>query len=110
MCIRDRIVGPYSIGYGIWELQILGEWPLGETVWPFLDSLNTGVSNLQTNATNWFSAEVSFFGRTADRTQLLAVPFVALNAIIVIGAFVARRRTSSVESDSLTVPETSPAT
>ena len=85
------IVGPYSIGYGIWELQVLNEWPLGEGVWPFLDTINLGVGDLQAGATGWFNADVSIFGRTVPRTQLLAWPFVIVNAVIIIGGFIARR-------------------
>ena len=40
------IVGPYSIGYGIWELQVLNEWPLGDGVWQFLNAINLGVGNV----------------------------------------------------------------
>ena len=86
------IVGPYSIGYGIWELQVLNEWPLGDGIWPFLDSINLAVGDLQTSTTGWFSEEVTVFGRTTDRTQVLAWPFFTINAIIVIGGFIARRR------------------
>lgn len=85
------IVGPYSIGYGIWELQVLNEWPLGEGVWPFLDTINLGVGDLQAGATGWFNADVSIFGRTVPRTQLLAWPFVIVNAVIIVGGFIARR-------------------
>ena len=86
------VVGPYSIGYGIWELQILGEWPLGDGVWPFLDSLNAGVGDVQSAATGWFSTDVTVFGRSMQRTQLLAWPFIIVNAIIILGGFIARRR------------------
>ena len=85
------VVGPYSIGYGIWELQVLNEWPLGEGVWPFLDTINLGVGNLQSAATGWFNAEVSVFGASIPRTQLLAWPFVIVNAVIIVGGFIARR-------------------
>lgn len=85
------IVGPYSIGYGIWELQVLGEWPLGDDVWPFLNSINTGVGNLQADASGWFSAQVTVFGQTIQRTQLLAWPFIIINLIIIAGGFLARR-------------------
>ena len=86
------IVGPYSIGYGIWELQVLNEWPLGDGVWPILDTINGGVGDIQADVSNWFSAQVGVFGRTIRRTDLLAWPFVAINAVIIIGGFVARRR------------------
>ena len=85
------IVGPYSIGYGIWELQVLNEWPLGEGVWPFLDTINLGVGDLQAGATGWFNADVSVFGASIPRTQLLAWPFVIVNAVIIVGGFIARR-------------------
>ncbi len=86
------IVGPYSIGYGIWELQVLNEWPLGDGVWPFLDSLNRGVGDLQAGASGWFGENVSVFGREIPRTQFLAWPFIAINAVIIAGGFIARRR------------------
>ncbi len=94
------IVGPYSIGYGIWELQVLNEWPLGDGVWPFLDSINLGVADVQSSVSGWFSAETSVFGRMLSRAELLGYPFVAINAIIIIGGFIARKKapTPSVET------------
>ncbi len=86
------VVGPYSIGYGIWELQVLGEWPLGDGVWPFLQSINGGVGQIQASASGWFNAPTTLFGRTAPRAQVLGVPFVIVNLIIVAGGFIARRR------------------
>lgn len=86
------IVGPYSVGYGIWELQVLGEWPLGEGVWPFLSSINGGVGDLQGSVSGWFSAETGIFGRTFSRAELLGIPFIAINLVIVAGGFIARRR------------------
>lgn len=86
------IVGPYSIGYGIWELQVLNEWPLGDGVWPFLDTINTGVGSLQSSVSGWFSAPVNVFGRMLSRAEMLGYPFVAINAIIVIGGFIARKK------------------
>lgn len=94
------IVGPYSIGYGIWELQVLGEWPLGDEVWPFLDTINRGVGDIQADASGWFSQVVTVFGRMVPRTQLLAWPFIAINAIIVAGGFIARRKKSSGSDDN----------
>ena len=91
------IVGPYSIGYGIWELQVLDEWPLGDGVWPFLTTINGGVGTLQSQATGWFTADVNLFGRSIERTQLLAWPFVAINAVIIAGGFIARRRNTQPE-------------
>ena len=90
------IVGPYSIGYGIWELQVLGEWPFGDEVWPFLNSINTGVSNIQADASGWFSTRVDIFGRNIQRTLLLAWPFIIINAIIIIGGFIARRNQKTI--------------
>lgn len=89
------IVGPYSIGYGIWELQILGEWPLGDGVWPFLDTINSSVGDVQGDVSGWFSADVNLFGTTLTRAELLGWPFVAINAVIVAGGFLARRKASA---------------
>ncbi len=88
------IVGPYSVGYGIWELQVLGEWPLGDGVWPFLDTVNTGVGDIQGDVSGWFSADVTVFGTTITRAELLGWPFVAINLVIVAGGFLARRKAS----------------
>ncbi len=96
------IVGPYSIGYGIWELQVLNEWPLGEGVWPFLDSINGGVGEIQSDASSWFDAEVSLLGRMMSRAQLLGIPFVAINLAIIVGGFIARRKTNPVEATAET--------
>ena len=65
------IVGPYSIGYGIWELQVLNEWPFGEGVWPILQTINGGVAGIQSDVSGWFSNEVALFGRSMRRTCLL---------------------------------------
>ncbi len=86
------IVGPYSIGYGIWELQVLGEWPLGDGVWPFLNTINLGVGDIQSAASGWFSADQSIFGREVPRNQLLGWPFIAINLVIIAGGFIARRK------------------
>ena len=94
------IVGPYSIGYGIWELQILNEWPLGDDVWPWLDSINGSVGSLQGSASQWFSTDVTVFGREIQRTQLLAWPFITINAVIIIGGFLARRNGGTTEQDT----------
>ena len=86
------IVGPFSIVYGIWELQVLDKWPLGDGIWGWADSIILNVTDLQTSATTWFSTEVTVFGRTMERTGLLGWPFVFINVVIVIGGFVSRRR------------------
>lgn len=104
------IVGPYSIGYGIWELQVLNEWPLGEGIWPFLDAINLGVADIQSSATGWFDAEVSVFGGMIPRTQLLAWPFVAINVAIIVGGFIARRRRPSLESKVAVIGDEGSAT
>ena len=93
------IVGPYSIGYGIWELQVLGEWPLGDEVWPFLNTINLGVVDIQSAASGWFSAQQPFFGRSFARSQFLAWPFIAINLVIIAGGFIARRRLSGAAPD-----------
>lgn len=85
------VVGPYSVGYGIWELQVLNEWPLGDGVWPFLDTINGGVSEIQGDASGWFGRQQELFGRMIPRTQLIGVPFLVVNLIIVVGGFLARR-------------------
>ena len=86
------IVGPYSIGYGIWELQVLNEWPLGDGVWPFLNTINLGVGDIQSAASGWFSAPVEVFGQSLTRAQMLGYPFVAINLVIIAGGFIARRK------------------
>ena len=91
------VVGPYSIGYGIWELQVLNEWPLGDGVWPFLNTINLGVGDIQSAASGWFSAEQSFLGGSFPRSQFLAVPFIAINLVIIAGGFIARRKQGPVQ-------------
>ena len=86
------IVGPYSIGYGIWELQVLNEWPFGDDVWPFLQTINGGVGEIQASVSGWFGEEVSLFGATMGRTAWLGWPFLIINVLIIVGGFVARRR------------------
>ena len=93
------IVGPYSIGYGIWELQVLNEWPFGDDVWPILQTINGGVANIQSDVSGWFSNEVSLFGRSMRRTDWLGWPFVVVNIIIVAGGFIARRRLVGKSTD-----------
>ena len=91
------IVGPYSVGYGIWELQVLNEWPLGDGVWPFLNAINTTIGDLQSSASGWFSSEVDVIGTTITRAEMLGYPFLAINAIIMIGGFLARRNASQAD-------------
>ena len=88
------IVGPYSVGYGIWELQVLNEWPLGEGVWPFLNTINTTIGNLQGDVSGWFSTEVSVLGSMLTRAEALGYPFVAINLVIAAGGFLSRRAVS----------------
>lgn len=91
------IVGPYSVGYGIWELQVLNEWPLGDGVWPFLNAINTTIGDLQSSASGWFSSEVDVIRTTITRAEMLGYPFLAINAIIMIGGFLARRNASQAD-------------
>lgn len=93
------IVGPYSVGYGIWELQVLNEWPLGDGVWPFLNTINGGVGEIQSSASSWFGTQVDIFGRTVQRTILLGVPFLVVNVAIVIGGFLARRNAPAAKAE-----------
>ncbi len=85
------IVGPYSIGYGIWELQVAGEWPLGEGVWPILDTINTTVGDLQSDVSGWFTTQVSLLGTMLTRAELLGYPFIAINLVIAAGGYLARK-------------------
>lgn len=101
------IVGPYSIQYGIWELQVLNEWPLGEGVWPILSSINSAVVDLQSGLSGWFAADVTVFGRTMTRTSLLAWPFIAINALIIVGGFIARRGKAGGSAGDLLEPASS---
>ena len=86
------IVGPYSILYGIWELQELGEWPLGDGVWQWLRDFNLGVADVQGGFSSWFGQEVSLLGTTLTRSSWLGWPFIIVNILLIIGGFVARRR------------------
>ena len=108
------IVGPYSVGYGIWELQVLNEWPFGDEVWPFLDTINGEVLSVQGNVSTWFSAQVDIFGTVITRAELIGYPFLVLNAIIIIGGFIARTKgrtaiDTSAEAETLAKAETTPA-
>jgi len=87
------LVGPYSIAYGVWELQLLNRIP----DWGFaaINSFNLGVVGVQSDVSNWFAAELSLFGRTMTRTLWLGWPFVIVNALIVVGGFLARRAAKS---------------
>ena len=103
------IVGPYSIGYGIWELQVLGEFPLSDGVTPFLNTLNLGVAGIQADVSAWFSAPISFLGRSVQRTQFLAWPFIIINAVIIVGGFITRRRRTEVTPPTKIDDDSSPA-
>ena len=92
------IVGPYMIGYGIWEIQVFS----GGDVWPWLDSINRGGSGIQTSLNNWFVSPMTIFGWEpfgiqASRTAFLGWPFVGINLALIIGGFVARRTNKSTE-------------
>ncbi|NNC79893.1 MAG: cytochrome c biogenesis protein CcdA [Acidimicrobiales bacterium] len=83
------LVGPYMVGYGIWEIQVLN----GGDVSPlWLDDFMLGAADVQASISNWFSAKVNVFGRDMSRTALLGWPFFAVNAGLVIAGFLARRR------------------
>ena len=103
------IVGPYSIGYGIWELQVLGDFPFGDGVTPFLDTINLGVAGIQADVSAWFSAPISFFGRSIQRTLFLAWPFVIINAVIIVGGFIARRNRTEVTPPTTIDDDNTPA-
>lgn len=92
------LVGPFSIVYGIWELQVLDQWPLGSGIWGWADWLIVGTLDLQTDVAAWFSTKVTVFGRTMERTGLLGWPFVAINIVIIIGGFIARRRSAGPDA------------
>jgi len=83
------LVGPYMVGYGIWEIQVLN----GGDVSPvWLDDFMLGAADVQASISNWFSAKVDVFGREMSRTALLGWPFFAVNAGLIIAGFIARRR------------------
>jgi len=88
------IVGPYMVGYGIWEYQILN----GGDLWGWLDSIIGGALEYQGSMTGWFASDVSVFGRTMSRTALLGWPFVAINVALIVAGFVGRRIARSNES------------
>ena len=83
------LVGPYSIQYGIWELQVLED---PRTVTPILESINGTVSDIQNSVQGWFNADVVLFGREFVRTEILGWPFIIINLVIIVGGFIARRR------------------
>lgn len=93
------IVGPYSIGYGIWELQALNEWPLGDGVWPLLDTINLGVGDIQSSVSTWFNGDATFQGQTMRRSSLLGWPVLILNLVIIVGGFIARRSNKTAPPD-----------
>jgi cytochrome c biogenesis protein CcdA len=96
------LVGPFSILYGIWELQVLREWPLGEDVrWGWLNSFMGNVLDVQADVANWFSSDVTIFGSTVSRTSLLGWPFIVINLVVIVGAFVARRRRMDPAADAM---------
>lgn len=92
------VVGPYMVGYGIWEYQILN----GGEVWGWLDSIIGGAIDFQARMTGWFASPVTVFGRTMSRTALLGWPFVAVNAALIVAGFAGRRLQRSAESDDST--------
>lgn len=94
------IVGPYMVGYGIWEIQVFS----GGEVWGWLDAINSRGSTIQSSLNNWFTSPMTIFGWEpfgiqASRTAFLGWPFVIINVALVIGGFIARRTNKS------TVPE-----
>jgi cytochrome c-type biogenesis protein len=81
------IVGPYMVGYGIWEIQILGS---GE-VWGWLDSIMARAGTIQSSMNTWFAQPQTVFGRTMSRTAFLGWPFVAVNLALIAAGFVIRK-------------------
>lgn len=95
------LVGPYMIGYGIWEIQVLNG---GDVTPVWLDNFMVGAADVQASISNWFSAKVNVFGREMSRTALLGWPFFALNLGLIVAGFAARRRRdddgSSIDGDA----------
>lgn len=85
------LVGPYMIGYGIWEYQLLN----GGNVWGWLDSIIGGGIEFQSTMTSWFSGDVTIFGRMMSRTAVLGWPFLALNVALIVAGYAARRINAS---------------
>ena len=92
------LVGPYMVGYGIWEIQIFGD---GE-VWGWLDSFMGEASQVQSTLNNWFIRRHTVFGREMSRTALLGWPFVGINIALIAAGFVARRSNKSSDDTDAT--------
>ncbi len=91
------IVGPYMIGYGIWEIQILDD---PTTVTPWLDSIIGGALDFQSWMSTEFAKKMTFAGRTFSRTALLGWLFFGINAVLVILGINARRSGGSPAEQS----------
>jgi len=88
------LVGPYMVGYGIWEIQVLE----GHDLWEWLDNIITGGTRFQSSMTTWFQQSHSIFGRDWTRSAILGLPFVAINVALILAGFAARRA-NRVHSD-----------
>ncbi len=86
------VVGVYVALYGIWSYQIFST-PAGEdlNITPWIDSIITTAEGVQTDASNWFAADVSIGSSTMARTTILGWAFFILNAGLIIAGAIARR-------------------
>lgn len=92
------LVGPYMIGYGIWEIQVFSTSGNEPTAW--LNDFMLRASGIQSSMNNWFASSIDVFGWETTRTAFLGWPFVAINAALIIAGFVLRRgRKSDMSSD-----------
>ncbi len=83
------LVGPYMIGYGIWEIQVFSDSGNEPTEW--LNNFMLEASGIQSSLNNWFASPIDVFGWMTTRTAFLGWPFVAINVALVIAGFVVRR-------------------
>jgi len=86
------LVGPYMIGYGIWEIQIFNA---DIAITPWLDDFMGGASRIQTRMNQWFDAPVSVAGWETSRSGFLGWPFVIINVGLIAAGFIARRGNKS---------------
>jgi len=92
------LIGPYMIGYGIYEIQLFNiSWPFSETAifaseWGWLASIMSEASDIQVWLNGLLDRRVSLFGSEVRLTSILGWPFLAINAALVVAGFVARRQ------------------
>ena len=87
------IVGAYVTIYGVWSQQVFSD-PTNVTPW--IDSVVLTAEGWQGALTSWMAGQVNPFGlfeQPRARTTIMGWSFLAINVVVAVAGFLARRNT-----------------